>query len=429
MPNKRNKKSGKKSGKGGNSDVGSDEDGVFSDNVSVASVASNGSYMKDEAAVQDETEELNQNEIFEDKLREVIDQATSKSTNVRIQSLTSLTSALTKKYVPDFLETQYKTIVDILEKALKRGKGTEQVIAANCCILLCLGLGPSSSSEEVYKLLKTTFQTVMMDASANPAARAAAANALGSCCFLAGGEIAEFITVMDDLEKIFKLSYSRKNNDLSSEILALHTSALSAWTLLLTMVPPSHAYSMLASHMDHLGHLLDSPDVDLRITAGEAIVILFENAADHDEDEAYDSVMELTPKIKELATDSNKHRSKKDRKEQRSSFRDILKTIQDGKGYSEKISINSREILILNDWFMKKHYDSLCKVLLSGINLHLTENELVRDVFELGPPIPALSALQSSRPSKHERQLVNSQAFKVRTQTRGKERDKRSAIL
>ena len=114
--------------------------------------------------------------------------------------------------------------------------------------------------------------------------------------------------------------------------------------------------------MEHLGSLLDSPDVDLRITAGEAIVMLFINASEHDEDEAYDSVEELIVKLKELATDSNKHRSKKDRKEQRSSFRDILRTIEDGSEYREKISFNTRESLELDGWFKKKHYDSLCKV-------------------------------------------------------------------
>ena len=33
----------------------------------------------------------------------------------------------------------------------------------------------------------------------------------------------------------------------------------------------------------------------------------------------------------------------------------------------------------------------------------MTENELIREVFGLGSPIPALSAHQSNRPSKHQR--------------------------
>lgn len=37
---------------------------------------------------------------------------------------------------------------------------------------------------------------------------------------------------------------------------------------------------------------------------------------------------ELVSNLKELATDSSKYRAKKDRKLQRSSFRDILRTVE-----------------------------------------------------------------------------------------------------
>ena len=45
------------------------------------------------------------------------------------------------------------------------------------------------------------------------------------------------------------------------------------------------------------------------------------------------------------------------------------------------------------------------QVLGSGMNLHLTENELVRSIFGLGSPLPALD-MNSSRPSKHERVMT-----------------------
>ena len=58
-----------------------------------------------------------------------------------------------------------------------------------------------------------------------------------------------------------------------------------------------------------------------------------------------DTMDDLLVKLKELATDSNKYRAKKDRRHQRSSFRDIIRTIEvslipwhsqcnDVKGYS-----------------------------------------------------------------------------------------------
>ena len=37
------------------------------------------------------------------------------------------------------------------------------------------------------------------------------------------------------------------------------------------------------------------------------------------------------------------------------------------------------------------------------MNIHLTENSMVREIFGLGAPIPAINALASTKPSKQER--------------------------
>ena len=108
--------------------------------------------------------------------------------------------------------------------------------------------------------------------------------------------------------------------------------------------------------------MLESSDVELRIASGEALIVLFELACDADEDDAFAMVEDLLPQLKQLATDSHKYRSKKDRKEQKSSFRDILKTIEDGEDYYERISISKREILEIDSWGQKRQYDAICKV-------------------------------------------------------------------
>lgn len=115
--------------------------------------------------------------------------------------------------------------------------------------------------------------------------------------------------------------------------------------------------------MTRFGDLLASPDVDLRIATGEALVVLYESAVEFNEDEAFALVEGFLPELKQLATDSQKFRSKKDRKEQKSSFRDILKYIEDNDEFYEKFSINSgRETVELLTWAQKVQYTSLCKV-------------------------------------------------------------------
>lgn len=91
----------------------------------------------------------------------------------------------------------------------------------------------------------------------------------------------------------------------------------------------------------------------MRIGAGEAIALIYEGARQFDEDFGFelsteeedadenDGIQErasnsrqsqemddLCSKLRQLATDSHKYRAKKDRKQQRSSFRDILRAIE-----------------------------------------------------------------------------------------------------
>ena len=90
--------------------------------------------------------------------------------------------------------------------------------------------------------------------------------------------------------------------------------------------------------------------MDLRIAAGETIALLFELAqCDPHADLKYYEDENLFETIKNLANDSAKYRSKKDKKQQRSSFRDILKTIEEGEFESQTIKFSS-ETLFLDNW-------------------------------------------------------------------------------
>lgn len=424
-----------------------DNESVINDNASVISNASADSYMKDfegtvgNSTEDDGTDDLTQDEVFEEKLRETIDLATQKSANGRVEALNALSRAFGKKFVPEFVDNQKLTIQDIIERCLKKGKGNEQTAAANLATSLCIQL--RGDADDLYRDIKPILVTIMTDKSASSIARISVATTLGNLCFLAAPAIAEVEAVMEIFEQIFAKQFSG-----GTDILALCTATLSSWTLLATVLPLSRVHDLLIKHAELFGKLLDAPDVDLRITTGEAIAVLYEFLADaedegSDEEEGMEgsqdrtkeeleivvaAVDALAPKLKQLSTDSQKFRSKKDRKEQKSSFRDILRTIEEGDSYYEKVAINKREKLEIESWAMKKQYEMVCKALTSGTNLHLTENELIRGVFEMGAPVPSMSLTQSNA-SKTQRQLANQQAFKWRTQTRGKNRDKRSAVI
>ena len=113
------------------------------------------------------------------------------------------------------------------------------------------------------------------------------------------------------------------------------------------------------------------------------------------------NVRELCDQLHELATDSNKYRAKKERRTQRSSFRDIEATVVDREDPEEHVRFGE-EHLLLDSWTKKRQYSTLCHLLGPGMNTHLQENELVREIFQLGP-VRLASETSKSRGSKLER--------------------------
>lgn len=61
-----------------------------------------------------------------------------------------------------------------------------------------------------------------------------------------------------------------------------------------------------------------------------------------------------------------------------------------------------QEVLCLDSWCRRRQYDAMCQTLGSGLNLHLAENELLRDVFQLGPKL-ILTDTHQLKQSKLER--------------------------
>ena len=366
-------------------------------------ISGSGGKVEDDAG-----DDLTQDEVFEEKLRETIDLATQKSANGkqifpeivlgttvqlifsrvfpikllgmyifdlgRVEALNGLCRAFGKKFVPEFVDNRKITIQDIIERSLKKGKGSEQIAAANLATSLCIQL--RGDADDLYREIKPILITLMTDTSASVLARISAATSLGNLCFLAAPAIVEVEAVMVVLEQTFTSPSSHTGDTLS-----LCTAALSAWTLLATVLPMSRVHDLLVKHAELFGKLLDAPDVDLRIATGEAIAVLYEFLSESEENDSDEedlnvgdnrskeelervviAIDNLVPHLKQLATDSQKSRSKKDRKEQKASFRDILRTVEEGDGYYEKVAINKREKLEIESWAMKKQYEMVCKV-------------------------------------------------------------------
>lgn len=64
------------------------------------------------------------------------------------------------------------------------------------------------------------------------------------------------------------------------------------------------------------------------MAAGEALALVYESGREENLSFEEDFALEIADTLKQLATDSHKYRAKKDRKQQRATFRDILQFIE-----------------------------------------------------------------------------------------------------
>lgn len=421
----KHKKKDPKSGKG--RVESSDDEGSFNDAASMVSDVSEVSTVRGDEGAEEGVEENGQ-EQWEGKVKEAIDLAGQKSAAGRVKAVEALCTGLLRRYSPDFLENQQMTLCDVVQRAVKKGRGGEVTAGARLAVLLALQL---PDCEDVYRELKPLLVQLTTDKTAAASTRAAAATSLAGLCFLGGGEMAEVVSTMQILEGVFSGSYSKKDGTIpapSADLQALHCAALSSWSLLLTLLTSGDVFRLATTQVSLLRGLLHSTDVDLRITAGESLALVLEFAYDYDSQYEPNDLEGLIVAVRQLATDSNKSRSKKDRKEQRSSFRDVLRGVEEGEPPSQKIKFG-REVLRLDTWYAVLQYQWFCKILGPGINLHLASNHMLREIFELGNPLPVLDGSSTDKPSKEERNAANQLARKIRTGIRGKNRDKRSAVV
>lgn len=298
--------------------------------------------------------------------------------------------------------------------------------------ILCVQLGPGPKGEELFRSLQPLLISVLSDSTASPTARLHCASALGLGCYVAATDVQDLVSCLACLEGVFSWSCGTSGSAASLVPASLHgllCAALQAWALLLTICPGTHISHILDRQLPRLPQLLSSESVNLRIAAGEAIALLFELARDLEEDFVYEDMEALCGSLRTLATDSNKYRAKVDRRRQRSIFRAVLHFVEGGECEEETVRFGL-EVLYIDSWARHRIYTAFKDVLGSGIHYHLQNNELLRDIFGLGPVLVLdAAALKACKISRFEKHLYNAAAFKARTKARSRARDKRADIL
>lgn len=422
-------KTRKKGGRGQAAESNSDDESL-NDNTSVYSMRSDNN-----GSVDDESEDagISSTEKYEEKLVQAIENATEKSAQTRVIALQAMSDTMMHRFLPDFIDDRKITIMDIIEKSIRRGKGNEQALAAHLAPLLIMQLG---GDEEIAKSIGTLLLVTAQNKSNTFDARAKCVSALALLNFLGGDDIGDVIALMQQLEGIFCGSYLKGDKTpsaVAADAGALHAAALSAWGLLLTLIPSGDFCSLMASNslapsITNLIGMLQSPHLEVRMATGEVIALVLECGRGHDEVFLESYLPELIDATKLLATDSKKFRAKRDRKTQRATFRDVLRYLEDDTPPEITIRFGT-ESLELDTWAIHHQYTALCAIMGPGMTSHLRENDFLRDILQLGSKLIQSNGMAGFKQKKLERRLINAAAFKARTLSRSKNRDKRTAVF
>lgn len=132
-------------------------------------------------------------------------------------------------------------MTESLIKSLKRGKQSEQLLAAEVIMLTFIQLGSSPSDTlDFLNECKPLLIDLIEDEKVDPEVRTICTKALGLALFITNDSSIDMISVLEKLELIFSHSFAKGDGTLrtfSPKIYDFHSTALSSWCLLLCIMP------------------------------------------------------------------------------------------------------------------------------------------------------------------------------------------------
>ncbi|KNC52034.1 uncharacterized protein AMSG_08287 [Thecamonas trahens ATCC 50062] len=319
-------------------------------------------------------DELNE-ESLREKWETAVDNLGERAKATRAAGLETVLSIVAGRFSDELLEGSVETVVGMIKGMVRKGTLAEKMMGARILAAIFVSVGISQSLYDDALPVLRDYESSRSD---ELAALGLAARAMGIfVCVeepgLASAYIVELAKVAD--------SGSRAGPRASA-------AAMQAISLLLPVVPvvaffQDHFHTLLTLATDSL----DSPDFAVRVAAGKLIASMFElgsapAAAGFDIDDEVDNRArdELLDKLGDLASESSKYVARETRKSQRSIFRDVLASVEDGTSPDLAITIGKARFTFTS-WAALAAYDAVKAALLSGLAAHFSHNPLLTDIF------------------------------------------------
>ncbi|KAK8233434.1 interferon-related developmental regulator-domain-containing protein [Phyllosticta capitalensis] len=385
--------------------VSDEEDGNFSDETSMSMNS-----IDDVVAAELESSPDAWKALLEDRMTEILDRKRS-STDGRADTLAAYCYLLKGHYAYDEIEHKAPELIPAIVKSLKLDSSDRETINALKAIEVTLITVPS---DDLYDTVAGPMKRVIENAESS-AVKVAAIHAYGVATFYGGASSEETEEVMDFYLSIAESDgYSIEAGDDGAVV----TAALEEYGFLATLSDDLERSCETA--MDVFVEQLNSSDLDVQVAAGEDIALMYEKALGDihpEEKNVEDEVVDPdrspgAPRYQKLYTVYRREGDLKhtlsalsglsvgrvahsDRKRMRSTFSDILNTIEfpgrgpryntamssSGRSYGSRmhIKIGQAGEMNIDKWWKLFRLKALRRALQGGFLTHYEKNEVVLD--------------------------------------------------
>ncbi|KAI4090148.1 MAG: hypothetical protein LQ344_004933 [Seirophora lacunosa] len=348
-----------------------------------------------------------------DRIQELIDRKRS-SVQGREKCLAIYVRTLTAQYAEEDIRGKESELVIAFLKSIKAETSERETILAMKALAMTVVTSPS---DLIYEAVASPLKRVISDSN-SVASKAAAVHCLGTCTFFGGASDDE---ILDNMAYILEIVASDGGFIEAQDEPAPVVAALEEWGSLSTLIDDLAGESEEAA--EYFVDQLSSSDPAVQIAAGENIALLYEKSyrplaeddglADLDENDiisdpddipgvpklvknynVYRRTDILKDTLSDLATLNTRRLSKKEQKSLRTSFTDILDSVEypthgpryqnaidheTGKRYGSRMTvrIHKEGVMRIDKWWKLHRLQALRRVLQSGFVTHYERNPVV----------------------------------------------------
>ncbi|OMH85898.1 Interferon-related developmental regulator 1 [Zancudomyces culisetae] len=345
----------------------------------------------------------------------LIDKIAEKRSSSKEAGLQGLCSIMAHKYIGESQEGNKLSILETFKRSLKFYKSDKEALLAARGIALWFlqfGLDDDSMYPEVSE-----FLVKMISETSNAVLKAQLVHSLAFSTFVSCVDTRDTIDVLKICSKQFSHWQSGELTYVS----------LSAYGLLLAQVADKNIE--LAKEIfegDYAVHLnlLNSENVDVRISSSENIALGYEIIRSQYKKSKFYNHKDLVETLEEMARTSTKKQAKRDKTQQRSALRQVVSFISEGIAPETKLNFMNKYVVI-DTWKKTCCLNAFRYTLTSGLHTQFLENPLVQEIFDTPFDTSNSTSLAS------EKMVVDSRSelAKSRSKNKNKQRDNKERFI